>query len=471
MALALARWPYTYLHPYSLQASELRDVLWTLYRATCSPEAGLGLNLLARQYTNVSSEAIPEELLAPLLGAEDPDLAFGAALALDRQDVLQAALRDPHKRLAAALGLARGGAGQLLAPVLTTMDDGELDHLLLILKPLPELRPALVTLTESPRRQAVQRRALDLLARLGDPADALRLVAANSTWYANDVLNNLDLRPQQLEDVLTALLDQGLDPSEVSGFMSLATSGRVPDGFVPAIFRQVGPDAQLSLVSFAGQQLAVSQNQDLHRWLWSLIDGDFPEKIQERAWAMLSGWYGTYGSALELSRASVERFFGGFAAFTGQLCVIIENPQLTGRFFNSFRFMAVLSSVDEGALAPLTELGASSERLWQALLSLTQTQQVFIPDRAAGLRLLGRLTRSATQRNTLEIHLRPLLDDHETPADLQRGALAALYPSAAAQTAYLAQLEARLTLAQTYDERSPIETVIYSLRAVIAQRQ
>ncbi|MDV6376539.1 hypothetical protein [Deinococcus arenicola] len=468
VALALARWPFAYVHPYG-PPGELRDALWTLYRVTGSPEAGLGLSLLARQYANVSSEVIPEELLAPLLGSEDPDLAFGAALALNQQSVLQAALRRPQLRLAAALGLARGGAGHLLAPVLTMLSDDELEHLLTYLgsESLAELRPGLLELTEGPHRPAVQRAALDLLARLGDPDDALRLITARPSWYATGVLANPDLKFQQLEAVLTALLGQGLDPQQVNGFMALATDGRVGSGFVPAVFNGVRPDAQLSLISFAGQQLKAGRDQGLHRWLWSLIEGDFPDQIQERAWAVLAGWYGTYGAALELSRASVEQFFGSVTVFTERLCAVAEAPQLTGRFFNSYRFLAVLSEVSEDALAPLSALGPLSERLWKALLALVQNTAVFLPDRAASLRLLGQLTRSETQRATLEAQCRPLVNDQDTPAALQQSALAVLYPSEAAQSVYLTELEAQLAQAHTYGERSPIESVIYSLRALM----
>jgi hypothetical protein len=245
---------------------------------------------------------------------------------------------------------------------------------------------------------------------------------------------------------------------------------------VPAVFSQVAPETGLTLLSFAGQQLAASRDQGLHRWLWSLIDGDTingdsSEAIQERAWAVLGGWYDSYGDSLELSRASVERFFGGVVPFTERLCVVAENPQLTGRFYGSYRFLSVLTTIDEDALTPLAELGALTERLWRALLALAHDPDVFIPDRAAGLRLLGRLARSASQKADLEIQLRPLLDDQDTPADLQRSALAALYLTEAARSDYLGELEARLGRAETYVERSPLEQLIYLLRGLLVETE
>lgn len=312
-ALTLADWRFTAQPPYAVQPGELCDVLLGLYRRTSLPdpvhaEAGLGLALLAGQYANVQSTDIPADLLAPLLISGHPDLAFGAALALGGTGSLLAALRVLERRFVAAQALARLGQGAVLGPVLPLLTQHEQSDVLRQLRygqgAVPELHAVLVGLLGVPEARGM---AAELLQE-GRPEDALRLVGADPS-LAGKVLANPALSEDEVQQVCARLLEHGqFRLARLSILGELAISGRIPDTFVPDQFRTAKGDDQQELCSLARLQLAARADPALHRFFWTLIEGDLPDQTRERAWYVLVGWYGQYGAELRLSLAGAQHF-------------------------------------------------------------------------------------------------------------------------------------------------------------------
>ena len=480
-ALALADWRYAALHPYAVQPGELRDVLFSLYRRTAVPssgqsdplhaEAGLGLALLAGQYANVQSTDIPAELLTPLLASEHPDLAFGAALALGEPGRLLAALRVPERRFVAAKALARLGQGAALAEVLPLLTPHEQSDVLRQLRygqgAVPELHAVLVGLLGVPEARGM---AAELLLLEGRPEDALRLVNTDPSLAAK-VLANPALPGDEVQQVCARLLEHGqFRPSRLSILGELATSGRIPDTFVPDHFRAASSEDQQELCALARLQLAARADPALHRFFWELLAGDLPDQTRERAWGVLAGWYGQYGAELRFSLAGTRHFFGSAAAFAERLCHVIERPGLLSGFFTSYSFLGVLESVDDDVLAALREAGEVTVRMKRALLKLATDDDAYAPHRAGAVRLLGKLARPEAEHRALQGDLNRFLTP-DTPWQVQRAALAALYPTARAQATQLAAWRTQRDGAGSYEQSAPLDDLIYQLGCVMSGQE
>ena len=479
-ALTLADWRFTAGHPYAAQPGNLRDVLYALYRRTAlmgmeraapvHAEAGLGLALLAQHYANVQSAPIPAELLTPLLSSEGPDLAFGAALALGETGALRAALRVPERRALAALQLARLGEAAPLAPVLRLLEPYEQSRVLGVLRvAAPELHGVLLELLKS---RETRTDAARLLLLEGRPGDALTLVETDPD-LAEQVLRNPALSALEAEQVCVRLLVQGqFRLSRLRVLRELAESGGISDAFVPEQFAAASEEGRQELFVLAGLQLTARADPALHRFLWRLIEDDLPSQTgestqtRERAWSVLAGWYGRYGQELRFSLAGARQFFGGVEEFVDRLCRVIERPDILAGFFPSYSFLKLLGEADQGVLPAVRE-AASAGRLRRDLLALARDEEQFAPYRAGAVRLLGQLSDSAEGHLLLRAALTPFLDSG-APWQIQRAALAALYPDPEAQAVQLADWKAQKDLAQSYEERAPLDDLIFQLQQVMA---
>jgi hypothetical protein len=486
-ALTLADWRFTALPPFAVQPGELRDALHDLYRRTKAPDpahadpahaqAALGLALLAAQYANVQSEPIPADLLTPLLASEYSDLAFGAALVLAQTEHLLAALRVPERRFVAARALARQGHAGGLAPVLLQLAPYEQSEVLRQLRygvgAVPELHAVLLRLLGVPEARNM---AAELLLLEGRPEHALALIEADSS-LAVKVLANPALSAAEVRQVCVCLLERGqFRLSRLSILGELADSGKIPDDFVPDMFVRAEASGQEELLGLAGRQLAARADGRLHRFLWKIIKGAWPEQTRERAWNVLAGWYGGYGAEVRFSLEGARHFFGGVEMLLERLSTLIERPELVGEFFGSYTLLNILQHPDDDILPSVREAGPVGERFRQALLSLALNEEAFGPHRAAAVRLLGQLVlgqlvlgqlaRRGEERQSLAERLGGFLSTQDTHWEVQRAALAVLYPSLHEQQALMTELRAQLLSAQTYEQRSPLEGLIFQLERV-----
>jgi len=480
-ALALADWRYTALQPFAVQPGDLRDVLLQLYLETTRSavrereadraEAGLGLALLAWHYANVQSVPIPDELLRPLLHSGRPDLAFGAAVVLGDREGLQAALRVPERRTLAAVALGRLGQVASIAPVLPLLSVDDQARVLSSLhrtvkdgadaqSTLLPLREVLLTLLKPYQTRSEAARFLLLIGR---PEDALPLVEADPS-LASKVLQHLDLSVQQTEELCARLLDLG--QFRLSALPAV-TSGQISDTFVPEMFWRVQGDAQQELLTLARLQLGARADPGLHRFVWSLVEGDVPDQTRARAWNVLAGWYGDYGHELRFSLEGAGRFFGGVGPLVERLCTVLERPDLLAGLFTSYDFLKLLDQPDQAVLASVRAV-ADSGRLKRALTGLAFREDGFVAHRAGAVQLLGQLASSEEEQLALSRLLLPFLD-LDAPWQLQRAALAALYPTRQKKAAQLAELRGKKAEARTYDEAAPLDALIYQLDRLAAE--
>ncbi|MFB9991613.1 hypothetical protein ACFFLM_06490 [Deinococcus oregonensis] len=465
-ALTLGNWRFTAAHSFAAQPGELRDALLDVYRRrpeeqTAHAEAGLGLTLLSAQYANVQSVFISPETLVPLLASENPDLAFGAALALKQLDILSANLRLSERQYAAALVLAREGVVDPLVGVIPELEPHQQDRVLGLLRYTVGAVPALHDVLVSLLGQAeVQRVAAQLLLLEGRPEDMLRLIDTDPS-LAQAVLENPILSSREVEQVCIRLLERGkFSLSGLSVLKELSESGKLSDSFVPDVFFRMDNAGQQELFSLARIQLGLRGDAILHRFLWTLVEGDLPELTRERAWGTLASWYGEYGKEMTFSAQGVQQFFGDLKTFLDRLCWVLEHPKLLIGF-SSYHFLNVLHEVNNDVLAAVS--AHTTEGFMQALWYLAQDADAYAPHRAASVLLLGQLTRSAEEGSIWRQRLSLFLDDQDLPSEVQRAVLMALYPKAQDRIALAASLRMTLENLTTYAERSGPANLLYQL--------
>lgn len=408
-ALALGHWRFVTAYGYAVQPGALRDELLTVYRRSSHIEAALGLALLAAQYANVQSLSFPPDLFAPLLGAEDTDVAFAAALVLGETALLVAALKHPERRHAAARGLIRQGQAAPVAAVFLQLTPDQQEDLLSALRygvgQLGEWCEVLATVLDTSPSAQLRRSAAHVLVREGRPQDALRVVAADPSSFAGPVLQNPALSARDLEDVCLLLLRLGkFDLSRIRALSDLACSGRPALEFVPGAFAGVDEAGQQELCVFAGQQLRAGGGPELHLFLWQVITQAPSLAVRARAWHALSGWYQFPGEGqepLRCSRDAVSRYFGDLPSFLERLCRVIEQPEVLRSVSGYDDFLRLLSAVDDDLLPALREESALTGRFRQALLTLCLDEHAYTQLRGASMGLLGRLCASGAERTAL----------------------------------------------------------------------
>jgi|GEM_PF-1579601 len=466
-ALTLGHWRFTSTHPYGAQVRDLKSALYEAYQAyegKFALEAAVGLSLLAQHYS--PSFGDPQvEVPRAALASEDPDTAFGAALALGETEMLLPALRvslildnqaQPLKleqRYAAALALARAGHAAPLAPILLELEPHEQERILETVRykvgVAPELHDLLVHVLEQNSSWSLRNTAAHLLALENRLEDALRLIEAD-TSFVDAVLRNPALSPHELERVCLKLLETGnFNLYQMKSLTELATSGRVPDSFVPQVFAGADEYGRQELCSFAGQQLLARRNQTLHRFLWSVLDGDWPHQARERAWNALSSWYSLSREGeepLRLTLESLRHYFGSVGSFLEQLCELLERPDILRSLHRYDDFLMVLQEVEVGVLPAVRERASLLERLRKGLWSMVYDGEAYSSNRGAGLRLLGQLADSRTEREAFCDELRGLLET-DPPWDLRRTALETL----SAQERQTLRLDLQALLGKGFD--------------------
>ncbi|THF67615.1 zinc ribbon domain-containing protein [Deinococcus sp. Arct2-2] len=410
-ALALGHWRFVTAYGYAVQPGTLRDELLAVYRRSGHVEAALGLALLAAQYANVQSLAFSPELFAPLLGAEDPGVAFAAALVLGQTDLLVAALKHPERRHAAARCLIRQGQAAPVAAVFLHLTPDEQEDVLSALRfgvgQIGEWCEVLATVLDTSPSAQLRRSAAHVLVREGRPEDALRLVAADPSSFADPVLRSPALSAHDLEAVCLLLLRLGeFDLSRVPALSELARSGRAAQGVVPGAFAGADEAGQQELCAFAGQQLRAGGGPGLPGFLWQVIEQAPSLSVRARAWHALSGWYQYPGEGqeplLRCSRDTVTRFFGNLPSFLERLCRVIEQPEVLRAASGYDDFLRLLSDVDDDLLPALREESALTGRFRQALLTLCVDETAYSQLRGASAGLLGRLCVSGAERTALQ---------------------------------------------------------------------
>jgi hypothetical protein len=468
-ALALGNWRFIIGPPYAVQVRDLEAGLLEVHKANRSPEAGLGITLLKQQYSVWGTDITPGTLEG-LLGGEDPDLAFGAALALDATDRLLPALHVPEQRYAAAVTLARTGAGLAeVGAVLGQMQPYEqervLDRLRYRVGAVPALHDVLTRLLETTQDRALRNTASELLALENRPEDALRLIQANAS-LTNTVLQNPALEPSELERILVHLLETGrFNLYGLRALETIATEGRVSDAFVPALFEAANEYGWQELGNFARLQLIARADQDLHRFLWRVLESAMPEPARGRAWQALDGWYSQGAPPLRASLEAARWYFGGVTPLMERLCAVLEQPRLLERFYRLDEFLTrLLTDVDDDILPAMLEAGALLTRLRRNLWALARDNGRYSRNRAAALHLLGRVAPLPDDREALENDVRDLFLT-DPPWDVRRAALEVL--NRAEQTRLRSELQTLLQTPLSLEHREIAKVLLDDLEGVM----
>ncbi len=328
-ALAATGWRVLYSIEDAFRRGTFAPVVFEELRTSPhKPHAAVRLALLG-ETVDVPPEAI---------GADDPELSLGAALALHHTDRLVAGLDgDPIEQHAAGLALAYRGE---LAPLARLLGHAGDDVLLRVLdaatarkKGSPALRDALFDLMERTVNPRLRERAARLLCRACGPDDGLRMMklARGDRSVVQCVLQTAGLPPYAIEDVLRYLLETGTFRMSQFGIKTVAEKGLIGDDFVIRVFASADEETQRELCRFAEEQLLARGDEALHVFLNNIAYGDYPAKTRAAAWWSLRRWYlrtdprGENPAALRKDAA--RRFFGSCGAFARRVAAMLADEE------------------------------------------------------------------------------------------------------------------------------------------------
>ena len=195
-ALTLSHWRFG-SHGAAFGKNAIEDTLREAATGPLGLEASTHLALMTAYW-----QGKPQPVYAEALAAEDPELAFAAALANYAPEPLLAALRVPRCQYAAAFFLTRAGVSFDLAALLPAFTPDEVSNILEAVanqhRPRPDLRAYLTAALADPRAlpRHARDRARDLLALDLQPGDAVRLLRANpDRHFGAKLLQNPALTP------------------------------------------------------------------------------------------------------------------------------------------------------------------------------------------------------------------------------------------------------------------------------------
>ena len=395
-----------------------------LYEAEAGPlgvEAATGLALLAAQQLGTA-----QPVLLDALAAEDPELAFAAALAGHVPDPLLAALRVPARRYAAARTLTRMRAEFALAPLLPEFSPYQLTTLLSLIlaqeRPRPDLRPFLQAVVAQPAGadSSIRRYALDLLTHDLQPGDAVHLLRANpDRSFIFKLLQNPALTPTELVAGCRELVERGMFTND---HLPHSVYAQLPFSFVPAVWRPAPAASLQGLRPLADKQLATYAHGEalaladfLRAVLW---DEAATTAARRTAQYVLTEWYRGYGHpsrvGLRFAPAAAAIYFGSFEAYITYFVHGLEHlPSLVALEGDS-DFLRPLEAAAEPAgaaelLAALTPLPpALVQRLRQGLTTLALTYDNWAMPRRWAVGVLALLQQHRPWREAVRADLQSL---------------------------------------------------------------
>lgn len=435
-ALALSHWSWV-MEPFGLRNESA--VVDALHAATAAfpVAATLHLALIAARRQG-QGQPVP----AAAAGAEDPDVAFAAALARHDPNPLLAALRVPARRFAAALTLVRMNVDFALAPLLPGFPPEEQYQLLTLLasqrRARPDLRAFLAAAGQpaapgpgSDCRDAIRQLLLLDLAP-GDARHMLRERArrvingqlAPDWYFIRELLDAPALPPGEEVALCYDLVALDLfDPRELPALRRFIAADALPLHFLPDTLRTAPENSLAGLDDVARHQLNAHPGPPawaLHAFLRGVLwDEAAPLVPRERARWMLEHW--TDGDYQEDSRprlaftaAAATPYFGSFAAYVEHFVFGLEHLavllplQMDGNFLRPLETAA--QPADPAALlAAFAALPPELVgRLRRALVALVRDYDRWsLPQRWA-IQLLGRLWAHAPWRAGIRAELASL---------------------------------------------------------------
>jgi hypothetical protein len=370
------------------------------------------------------------ELPPEALVSDDPDIAFTAALAVGDIDRLVAAERDtdPLKRYAAAYRLIKLGEFTGLGDVIRQADEAQQLDLLNQIgykkKPVPALRDVFYEILETSPERAIRDAASDRIRQCWEPGDTLRIArhAQGDSLIYQGLLKTPAIPPEELVQLCRFLLDNGAFSAGQWGMPDIAKEGRLPPTFVPRHWADASEATRVEMCKFAETQLENYGDEELHRFLVSVVFGSETFAVQHQAWVSLFRWYGrtdyTAMGPLRIETASLQRFFGSVAAFVPILSRVLGNgtpPRILDELFVREPLAKLLRHSDPNVLPHLTAELRPALQLTVALKGVTDQPRCDLMLRLACIDLLVMMAEAPELRKA---SVRILTDLRHTDLDL-----------------------------------------------------
>jgi hypothetical protein len=322
--------------------------------------AAVHLAMLAAEGADLPPEAMV---------SDDPDIAFTAVLAAGDIDRLVAAERDtdPLKRYVAAYGLIRLGNFTGLGDVIRQAEAAQQLDLLNQIgykkRPAPALRDVFYEILETSPERNIRDAASDRIRQCWQPGDTLRIAnqAQGDSQIYQGLLQTPVIPPEELVQFCEFLLENDAFSAGQWGMPDIAKEGRLPPTFVPRHWADANEATRVEMCKFAEKQLENYADEELHRFLVSVVFGAETFAVQHQAWVSLYRWYGradhTQRGPLRIEAASLQRFFGSVAAFVPILSRVLGNgtpPRILDELFIREPLAKLLRYCDPNVLPHLT---------------------------------------------------------------------------------------------------------------------
>ncbi len=371
--------------------NSLTDALLT---SAFAEDAGLGLLLLGE----------PATPSLELLSSTNPDSAFQAAMAFAEPEPLLRALRNPDRRFAAAWRLAATTPVAAIGPVLAELGTEEqvtiLERLRRNDRSIEMLHDALLGVAESGSQECSQL-AIGLVARMGRPDDAIRLVGLTGEdhWLRSTTIQTILQRMEKSGEVETFcrfLVEEQCFGLSQYGVTDLASDGRLRDDFVPTVWaRTIDDEGRKNLLRFAEEQLIARGDETLHAFVLEQMFGPNSAELRAEAWWVLKRWYSrdTYGSSgpLRLEVGVLTKYFGSVPTFLDCFVALLQDRATLAEITLQEKLADMLRYCDNGTLPGVVAHEQSFARFRSELGLVVRDDQIRLDLRSSIVRFYEHL--------------------------------------------------------------------------------
>lgn len=191
--------------------------------------------------------------------------------------------------------------------------------------PSPDAEAAIMKIIESSPNDDTRIRAVWIICHYRlRPELALRIArtAKDSETFFALLSKTAALPKSTVRELMTWIVMNGFLDGDTR-FTDMAESGVISDDFVPSVFTKANGKTRYTLLGLAYAQLCVRSNDQLHRFMVSVMFGNYPQEIRDNAGIYLANAY-DMNQKLEVKHfrielASIKRFFGTVPEFSSRM--------------------------------------------------------------------------------------------------------------------------------------------------------
>jgi hypothetical protein len=198
-------------------------------------------------------------------------------------------------------------------------------------KPATALRDVFFELLETSGNGDIRGAASNAIRQCWQPGDTMRIArhAQGDSSIYQGLLQTPAIPPEELVLLCEHMLDNDLFRADRWGLPDVAKEGRLPPTFVPRHWPNASEATRVEMCKFAETQLENYADEQLHRFLVSIVFGTEEFAVQQQAWSCLYRWYGRSDHSgmgpLLIEAASLKRFFGSVMGFVPILARFLGN--------------------------------------------------------------------------------------------------------------------------------------------------